>query len=255
MQPQILVVSDPPHGNVDAEVVAEILGLEVDDALLKIAFPAPEILSASGPDRAREVARSLEDTGLSVVVIDGFRLANVPWAKPASTLDFEAGALVGAVHGQTIEIDYEAPLLGVYFRPPAEPSRDAGATLGVALRAGGGPAIAEALEWAPHLDLYFGRSGGLERIVIVEDVAEVLEECERRFGRIDVDRRLEGVRPRQRFVAGEAGFDMDLRKAFSFGTLLLRQILESISPDLRDVPQFEFASRLSCVMRRTSGVE
>ena len=77
---------------------------------------------------------------------------------------------------------------------------------------------------------------------------ELVLELEERFPRLDVDRRLENVRPRQRFVAGVADFDMDLRKAFSFGTLLLRQILESISPDLRDVPQFEYASRLSYVM-------
>ena len=46
---------------------------------------------------------------------------------------------------------------------------------------------------------------------------------------------------------------MDLRKLFSFGTLLLRQVLESISPELRDIPQYELGSRLAYLMSQQSG--
>ena len=63
-----------------------------------------------------------------------------------------------------------------------------------------------------------------------------------------MDARLENVRPRRRFVAGESGFDMDLRKHYSFGTLLLRHALEEISPELKDVPHYEYGSRLACVL-------
>jgi hypothetical protein len=63
-----------------------------------------------------------------------------------------------------------------------------------------------------------------------------------------VDARLDNVRPRRRFVAGDGGFDMDLRKHYSFGTLLLRHALEEISPDLKDLPHYEFGSRLACAL-------
>jgi hypothetical protein len=58
------------------------------------------------------------------------------------------------------------------------------------------------------------------------------------------------VRPRRRFVAGEAGFDMDLRKHYSFGTLLLRHALGSVSDEIKDLPHYEFGSRLACALAR-----
>jgi hypothetical protein len=49
-------------------------------------------------------------------------------------------------------------------------------------------------------------------------------------------------------VAGELGFDPDMRKRYAFGTLLLRNLLESISSELRDVTQYELGSRLAYVL-------
>ncbi|MSR19928.1 MAG: hypothetical protein EXR91_02985 [Gemmatimonadetes bacterium] len=82
-------------------------------------------------------------------------------------------------------------------------------------------------------------------------MAAVLNECRRRFAHIHADSRLDGVRPRRRFVAGEAGFNMDLRRHYSFGTLLLRHALASISADLKDLPHYEYGSRIGCAMGRS----
>lgn len=245
MQPQFLVVSDPPHGNVDVGHVAETLGLGVEDARLKVGFAAPEILAASDPERARELATALTASGMRVDLIDGYDLAEVPWPALASSLHFGPAGLVVAVDGETVELAYDRPLLGLTCLPPRQVAREPAPGAN-----GRGPELADALEWTPHVDLYFGAGGAPRRISLARDVDDVIAECAERFDRLDLDRRLDGVRPRQRFVAGEADFDMDLRKAFSFGTLLLRQVLESISSDLRDIPQYEFASRLSYVMRR-----
>lgn len=245
MQPQFLVVSDPPHGDVDLGSVAEALGLDVEHARLKVGFPAPEILAASDDGRARELATALDRTGLRVVLIDGHDLADVPWPAVATSLHFGPAGLVAALDGETVELAYDRPFLGFTCLPPSEVVR--APALGVD---GRGPEVADTLEWTPHLDVYFGTSGSVRRLTVARDVDEIVAECEERFERLDLDRRLDAIRPRQRFVAGEADFDMDLRKAFSFGTLLLRQVLESISTDLRDIPQYEFASRLSYVMRR-----
>lgn len=252
MQPQILVVSDPPHSDVDHEAAARMLGLEPSDMRLKAAFPAPEILAASDRVRAEALGRSLTKEGLSIGVVDGYELAEVPWAEPATNPTLEEKVLSATLPGgRTVELPYGLPLLGVFLKPPPEIDRppvtspdDSGAVEG--------PALADALEWSTHLDLYFGEGGRTRRIVLVEGAAELVDAIEERFADVDVDRRMQDIRPRQRFVAGEAGFDPDLRKAFSFGTLLLRHVMESISPELRDIPQYEFASRLSYVMRSPS---
>jgi hypothetical protein len=78
----MLVVSDPPHGTVDHQAVAEALGLELADTSPKIRFGAPEVMRASEPGRAIPFSHLLSDGGLKVVVIDGAELARVPWPAP-----------------------------------------------------------------------------------------------------------------------------------------------------------------------------
>ena len=249
MQPPTLVVSDPPHGEPDAASVAEILGLEAENARLKVAFPAPEVLDASDPERAGELARALREEGLSVQVVDGSTLAHLPWPELASVVDLDSQGMVLKVGDGLLELRPEERALLVSCQPPAELAKDPDLGVDEARSAEDPSAVAEAVEWMPHLDLLVERDGARRRVVIVDDVARTLAHVEGRLPKVDVDRRLDNVRPRQRFVAGEADFDPDLRKAFSFGTLLLRHVLDSISSDLRDIPQYEFASRLSYVLR------
>lgn len=249
MQPQILVVSDPPHGEVDLAAMSNTLGLDEETTRLKVAFPAPEILAATGPQRAHDLVEELRGQGLHTRVIPGDSLAALPWPRLAMDLSFGENALEVKVEGGSITIPYSASVWAVSCKPPEGFSKEATASLHNAMASSGGPMVAEALEWTPHLDLYANSPEGVARVTIVEKPWVALEEIERLFHRVGVDRRMDGVRPRQRFVAGEAGFDVDLRKAFSFGTLLLRQILQFISDDLRDLPQYEYASRLSFATR------
>ncbi|MDX1495315.1 MAG: hypothetical protein R3253_14710 [Longimicrobiales bacterium] len=246
------MVSDPPHGQVDEDTVSRVLGLDPDTTALKVAFPAPEVLAASGPQRAHDIGDELTDAGLHIRVIPGHDLAEIPWPRLARSPSFGSDGLVARVGDDRVEIPYSAQVWCVSCRPPEDFSAEASVSLSEA-EGGPGPRVAEALEWTPHLDLYYGSGGTQRRVTLVDDVPHALEEVERLFHRVGVDRRLEGIRPRQRFVAGDHGFDIDLRKAFSFGTLLLRQILQSISEELRDIPQYEFASRLSFATRPGSG--
>lgn len=252
MQPQILVVSDPPHGAVDLAATANTLGLDEETTRLKVAFPAPEILSATSPQRAYDLAEELQGQGLRTRVIAGDVLAELPWPRLATDVSFGESALEARFHDGPVTVPYSASVWAVSCIPPEGFSKKAQVSLHEAMSSSGGPTVAEALEWTPHLDLYAVTPRGTGRISFVESPRRVLDEVERLFHRVRVDRRLEGVRPRQRFVAGEAGFDIDLRKAFSFGTLLLRQVLQSISEELRDLPQYEYASRLSFATRPRS---
>ncbi len=165
---------------------------------------------------------------------------------------------------------YANPVVGVYCKPPPDFTGGEAALEGLATLVGGrtGPSVSEAIQWLPVLDLFSGREGGLQRLSIVrgvtdftglgdlrggtdaEDMATTVAECESRFDRLTLDTRLENVRPRRRFLAGDASFDPDLRKMYSFGTLLLRQVLDSISSELRDVTQYEFGARLGYVLSR-----
>jgi hypothetical protein len=121
---------------------------------------------------------------------------------------------------------------------------------------GHGPTIAEAIQRTSIVDLYFREGETLRRITIVPHLLDVdgdrvLNEIGRRFKRLRLDTRLAGVRPRAPFVVG-AGFDVSDRRRYSFGTLMLREVLESISPELGIVPQYELGSRLAYALEPLS---
>jgi hypothetical protein len=250
----MLVVSDPPHGTiVKEEAAAAVLGLPLDHALLKIRFRAPEVLAATDPDRAADAAISLKAAGVHVAMRDGVELTRIPWPIVVASFELEHDGLRAEVgRGDIVEVRYDEPVLAVSCEPPLDfvpPEGWGGANPpGTSVS---GPAAADALEWVPHLDLYFQRDGELRRISIDgELMVPLVAECQRRFVHLTLDTRLEGVRPRRRFVSGEAGFDADQRKRYAFGTLLLRHALESIEPELRDLTQYELGSRLAYLLRR-----
>ena len=253
MEIPTLVVSNPPHGEVDLETAAALLGLDVFASGLKANFAAPEIMSASDPGRAAEFADSLRRTGFNVAIVHGAALADLPWPDPVSTLAFDVSALQAMVGNEGITIPYDAEIVGVYCHPPAERSGTAmKSTVDVerAVASGHGPTIAEAIQRRSILDLYFRDDGGdLQRATVVPDLLKsdgerVKKELKRRFKRMRLDERLAGVRPRAPFGTG-VSFDGSERRRYSFGTLMLREVLESIAPELRAVPQYEFGSRLA----------
>ncbi|MDH3206572.1 MAG: hypothetical protein OEO79_08165 [Gemmatimonadota bacterium] len=271
METPTLVVSDPPHGDVDVDAAATLLGLDAAGTRLKVSFPAPEILSASEAGEAAEFAASLRGAGLTVSVLDGARLGGLPWPNLVSSLAFDQDGLTADLRDGSVHLPYESEVVAVYCKPPADFVMRSSVNAADAQARRDGPAIAEAIQWMANLDLYFTEAGVLRRVSIVreltdfsslgalrgststESMAAVVQECRSRFGRLRFDARHENVRPRHKFVMGEAGFDPDQRKRYSFGTLLLCHILDSISPELRDVPQFELASRL-CYVLCTRGI-
>ena len=247
----MLVVSNPPHGYVREETAAAILALPTDHARLKMRFGAPEILAATDPDRAVEVAISLKGAGVRVEMREAAELARVPWPILASRFEFGATGLSAQCGSESIELRYDEPVFGVYCEPPSDFAPPAGAPDPHDGMVRVGPVAADALEWVPHLDLYHARNGVPHRLSIAgTGLVAMVDECRTRFQNLALDARLEGVRPRRRFVAGEQGFDADMRKRYAFGTLLLRHVLAEISPELRDLTQYELGSRLAYLLRQ-----
>lgn len=252
MEIPTLVVSDPPHGEVNLEAAAELLGLDAFATRLKSVFAAPEVLSASDPERAAEHAAALRGTGLNVSIVHGAALADLPWPDPVSTLAFDLASLQATTRSEEVLIPYDAEVVCVYCHPPKDRSVASTVDLERAVASEHGPTIAEAIQRRSILDLYFREGGSLRRATIVPDLLKsdgerVRKELVRRLERLRLDDRLAGVWPRAPFVSGE-GFEGSERRRCSFGTEMLREVLESISPELRAVPQYEFGSRLAYAM-------
>lgn len=124
---------------------------------------------------------------------------------------------------------------------------------------------------SPFLDVYVpgaGTDGGPLRLAVVQtqtdfsglgdlklprpgdNMVMFVAELESRFTAAQFDRRLVDMQPRSRAMVSQRTSTSPLRKGFSFATAELSQLLESLSPDLKDVSQFELASRLAYLTRR-----
>jgi len=251
MEIPTLVVSDPPHREVDLEVAAALLDLDVFSTRLKENFAAPEVMLASDPEKASRFAAQLQVIGFNASILDGATLRDLPWPDPASSLAFDGSRMRATVRERVVDIPYESEVVGVHCRPPGDDrTRRTNVEIDRAVASDHGPTIAAAIQRRSILDLYFHDGGSLRRITIVPDwlgadEEGVMKELLKRTKRLRLDTRLCGVRPRAPFVTGGAAHDGPERRRYSFGTLLLREALESISPDLRAVPQYEFGSRLA----------
>jgi len=117
------------------------------------------------------------------------------------------------------------------------------------------------------VDLYISLNGVLRRLSLFQDLADFgglgdlkqlasevnmeayVSEIERRFTQLQLDRRQVNVRPRRRLVEG-GGAGQKGRKLLSFGTMALSEVLEAISPELKEITQFDLGSRLAYLTGR-----
>jgi hypothetical protein len=245
-----LVVSDPPHGAVDLDAAAGVLGLDVFSARVKSVFPAPEVMEVSTPEGAEEWAAALRSTGFDVAVVPGHALLEVPWPDPVESLVLDTSHLEATVRGKRVRISYDVGVFGVSCRPPTDRSLPSPASLRRVVAGASSAGIVDAIAHRSIVDLFVREEGTLRRVTIVPDVLEldgqrVLKDLTARLRQLRLDRRLEGVKPRAPFAADGPIHAGPQRRRYSFGTLLLQEALERIEPGLGSVSQLELGSRLA----------
>ncbi len=273
-----LVVSNPPHAGVDPAVTARYFGLTPAEARMKTNFPAPEIWFADADQKKmEETASALRERGVSSVVLAGEDLLHVPAQRLVTSFTFGDSELVARSEGSELTIAYDTSFAGVFGKPPSGVTQSRRKTGSLASDLGrpsasvmmdrlSGTAATGSItgerETTAFLDLY-GSFGGEERRVSFVDRAtdfsglvsrtrdvltSIVAECERRFASLEIDRRLENIRPRQSATVAGPHSGQEKRKLFAYGTVALSQLLEAISPELKDLTQYELGSRLSFLM-------
>ena len=273
-----LLISDPPHGDVDAPGAAPRFGLAAAEVRMKANYGLPEIWFA-GEDEAKllDISAALEATGLNSVLVTGSDLVEIPEQDPAVSFAFTDEGLSDERDDSAWMITYDTPALAVFCQTRGGaldvkgPTKSATSHLLKLGRMGGRPSLASGpveLGAAPFLDLYVHSGAGLLRISIVREITSFSElpanlsaglppmqslvaECENRFENVYVDRRLEDMtlRGSARVMTGEA--PQPTRMGFSYATEALAELLGSLSPDLREVSQPDLSSRLAYLTNRS----
>ena len=281
MSARHLLISDPPHGDVDPAEAAPHFGLAAAEVRMKANYGLPEIWFA-GEDEAKlqDTSAALEAVGFHSVLVAGSDLIEIPGQSPAVSFGFtdEGLSVEGDDSGWTMA--YDVPALGVFCRPRGgtldarAPTKSitshflSSGRMGIG-RPGPGSVQAEPGAFA-FLDFYMSSDTGLLRISIVQEVTSfsqlpgdpssglspmqnLVAECENRFERVHVDRRLEDMtlRGATRVVTEGASPPGPSRTGFSYATEALAGLLGSLSPDLRDISQPDLSSRLAYLTSRS----
>ena len=281
MSARHLLISNPPHGDVNALEAASHFGLTAAEVGMKANYGLSEIWFADEDEaKLQEVADALEAAGLNVILVPGGDLIEIPGQTPAESFAFTDEGLQVDLADPTQTVAYDAPVIAVYGRPRVDmqegktPARSIASQVSSWGRAGvrrpsSPDAVVGGVGVSPFLDLYTRSDTGLLRISIVQEVTSfsqlpdnpshglstmrnLVAECENRFENAYVDRRLVdmGLRGIARVVTG-ASPDDPVRTGFSYATEALAELLGSLSPDLKDLHQTDLSSRLAYLTARS----
>ncbi len=283
MSARHLLISNPPHGDVDALEAAPHFGLAAVEVRMKANYGLPEIWFA-GEDEAKLQATSaaLETVGFNSVVVASSDLVEIPEQSPAVSFVFTDEGLSVEHDDSEWTMAYDVPTVGVFCRPRGgaldakAPTKSITSHFLSSGRMGIGrpsPGSGEVEAGASaFLDFYVRSDTGLLRISIVQEVTSfsalpanpspglspmqnLVAECEDQFENVYVDRRLEDMTLRgpARVVtegATEGASPQPTRTGFSYATEALDGLLVSLSPDLRGISQPDLSSRLAYLTNR-----
>ena len=281
MSARYLLISDPPHGDVDAAEAASYFGLTVAEVRMKANYGLPEIWFAEEDEaRLSDTAAALEAAGLSIALVAGTDLVEIPPQNPAESFVFTDGGLSFERDDSERTIAYGAPTTAVVCRPRVDvqvanvPVRPLASRISSWGHVGAAPRRhpdAGHVEFAtpPFLDFYAWLDDGLLRISIVQEITSfstlpgdlphglsamrnLVVECENRFDGAYFDHRLVDMRLRATAgVVTGAKPRKPPRTGFSFATEALGGLLGSLSPELKDISQADLSSRLAYLTNRS----
>ncbi|MGQ0561112.1 MAG: hypothetical protein ACT443_04465 [Gemmatimonadota bacterium] len=257
----MLLVSNPPHPHVDAQVAASVLGLLPVDANLKIRYSVPEIWLADTDAAVVEQATTrLRAGGMRCVIITGDDLLEVPTPLlvPSFALGERSVTLMAGDQGIEIAHDHSPVIVSSTPRPAegAPPSLRTTIAPGVEVRdlchfvhfylAGGLrlAVYAELVDFAGLGDqIGSSQSGNMARF------AQLLQQ---RLTHARFDNRLLNMQLRRRLAHGVPPNLRESRKGYSFASPGLDALLAAISPKLLSISQPELSSRLAYLTTRVS---
>ena len=248
MTSRTLVISNPPHERVDLQKAAPVLGLIPVEFNLKSHYPIPEIWVAEGdPEAGIHAAEALTEAGARVVLVSSDALAAIPEQLGVHKFAFGDAGLRVLLSDGPAEIPYDHPVTGVYCVPRAST---------------GGPGGSSGSDTAAFLDLYLAGAGGLTRLCFsaervdfaglgadrvpshAQNMARLVARIEEAFTALRLDRRLVNMQIRRRTGAGAPAAGECDRRGYSFASAGYDALLQAVAPDLMEVKQPDWSSRL-----------
>ena len=266
-----LLISNPPHGEADAQLIAQEFGFTSAEALMRIHFPAPQVWFAGEDlDDIKRTGAALQDAGARVRIINGSLLSLIPAPDNLQAFSFDETRVAMKTNaGTDLDIPYHARVILVSSQLKRESqspesqmgsssSHDMREKLGAAVPmtvTSQGDSMAADLEEATDeeiLDAYFISESRVQRATLrsgsvnyagLESDATSSEEENRaaliarftdRFRTTDLDERLKGAPAPKPYLVGGKG---------------MPAILGAIDAGLQDMATVDLLSRLALLSR------
>ena len=234
MSARHLLISNPPHGDVDAVEAASQFGLTAAEVGMKANYALPEIWFADEDEaKLQDIAAALEAAGLNTVLVAGSDLVEIPAQNPAESFAFTDAGLQVDLGDSGWTLAYDTPAIAVYGRPRIDmqegkaPARSVASQLsswgrGGIRRPSSPDAGSVELGASPFLDLFAPSDAGLLRASIMQEITSfsqlsenlphglstmqnLVAECEDRFENAYVDHRLVGMDAARNREGGDGG--------------------------------------------------
>ena len=115
MSDTYLLISDPPHGEVEPQHIAQVFGFTATEALMRIHFPAPEIWFADDNlPGLKQKGAALYRAGAKVRIIRGSILALIPPPSTLESFSLHGEHFAGHLEsGAELSVPYSARLIVV----------------------------------------------------------------------------------------------------------------------------------------------
>ena len=120
MENPTLVISNPPHEDIDPALAAPCFGLSPAEVRMKANYPIPEIwLADSAGGAVDPTVGILRTAGLNVVSVPGEKLANIPAQTSVKSFAFTEAGLTLNVEDSQVELSPDGALVAVFCQPRA----------------------------------------------------------------------------------------------------------------------------------------
>lgn len=249
MPKHVLLVSNPPHPRPDIKTAALVLGLLPDQVEPKLRYGVPEIWMAESTDeKVSRAHKILATAGVRTVVATSDEVQAVPPPRIVRSIEFTYDSMyLGGVEVTSAD----APLI-----LPCYPRAAEGAPPNLRSEVVPGVAV---YDTTPFLHLYLANGArlgiygelvdftflGPQKSPNAQRNINALESTLRaRLPRAKFDERLTNIQLRRRWDHGVPVNFTEARKGYSYASPGLDALLADISPDLANITQSEWSSRL-----------
>lgn len=223
-----LLVTNPPHRTVNAQVAATVLGLAPVDANLKGRYTIPEIWLADADTSKMQTAfDTLTNAGFHMVLLTSDDLLGVPehLVAEAHHLQSDCVDFVCGSETRSCKFDDKAVVIACTPRMPDD-----------------GPPPTDTV---PFIDVYVSDGSRLSFYGKSPEVMSLFRALEAKMTNARLDKRLTNMQLRRRRGFGAPAAPTEMRKGYSYASPNFDELMHTISPGLHEMTQTEFSSRLA----------